>query len=189
MFTHRMIEIPLVGLHQRKKLLFGGRIPNFRRSHAKELAVELVRVRGTRIGMIQLIGIACGGDALVERLFALTNILGSLVIVDARMLSLQRRQPTLDSVAKQFGERAVLQAQPRIVLEDKLLEAGTTAKPVDVRLKVDDRVAWHTAEHQFARFVVEEAGDCFDFKAVRVDDPNLVEVRVRLGVAPDRRNS
>uniref|UniRef100_A0A182JAN3 Uncharacterized protein n=1 Tax=Anopheles atroparvus TaxID=41427 RepID=A0A182JAN3_ANOAO len=127
------------------------------------------------------------GGALQERFLAQPDVLGRLVEVDARVLRLERGEPVLDRVAEQLREGTVLHAQPGVVLEQELLEAGPRGVLVDVVFKLRDRVLRGVkAEEQLAHLVVDEAGDRLYLQAVRVDDPQIVQEGVRLPVVPQR---
>uniref|UniRef100_A0A182QAW8 Uncharacterized protein n=1 Tax=Anopheles farauti TaxID=69004 RepID=A0A182QAW8_9DIPT len=180
----RMVVRFLVLLHQADDLLLGHGLARLdAAADAEEIAVQ------GRVGDRAEVGRTARPErgTLQEGFLPLADVLGRLVEVDTGMLGLQRRQPILDRVAEQLREGTVLYAQPGVVLEQQLLEAGQLAVLVDVVLELRYRIFRRVqAEEQLAHLVVDEPGDRFQLETVRVDDSHVVEEGVRLAVVAQR---
>jgi hypothetical protein len=100
---------------------------------------------------------------LQKRLFPPPHKFGRFMEINSRMLGLQCRQPVLNSVTKKFGKATVLDAQPREMFEQQLLESGQMFVLLDMKFELIDGVARQIQlEHQATRFVNEKTSNCFN---------------------------
>ena len=106
-----------------------------------------------------------------------------LLVVKARMLSLNRRQPMFDGIGKNLSKSATLARLPSTVFKGQLLKANFMLKNVHVPSKLGNGVPWQIQlEGQFAHLEVDEASHRLDLHNVGVRGPDLHQEVVSLAV-------